>query len=218
MKEGKQPPKTTRRGTRVQQSLHQACVHQPLRVRVVSSSSCNSKGESQLTQGAEWTVEDYREHSIRSVTQGFYLPTFELVLQKVQPHSATVPSALDGAVSCPRNGAESGHQVPRDRRGWWCPQDRRSCASWEVRGQDRLPVGWSETSSAGRGSGGSLCQATCQGRSPELRLGSHFGSRRKKPLLPSFLLLLRLLSHFSCVRLCATPQTAAHQASFLPPV
>ena len=26
------------------------------------------------------------------------------------------------------------------------------------------------------------------------------------------LLLLLLLSHFSCVRLCATPQTAAHQA------
>ena len=25
------------------------------------------------------------------------------------------------------------------------------------------------------------------------------------------LLLLLLLSHFSCVRLCATPQTAAHQ-------
>ena len=27
-----------------------------------------------------------------------------------------------------------------------------------------------------------------------------------------YLLLLLLLSHFSCVRLCATPQTAAHQA------
>ena len=27
-----------------------------------------------------------------------------------------------------------------------------------------------------------------------------------------FTLLLLLLSHFSCVRLCATPQTAAHQA------
>ena len=27
------------------------------------------------------------------------------------------------------------------------------------------------------------------------------------------MLLLLLLSHFSCVRLCATPQTAAHQAS-----
>ena len=27
------------------------------------------------------------------------------------------------------------------------------------------------------------------------------------------LLLLLLLSHFSCVRLCATPQKAAHQAS-----
>ena len=30
--------------------------------------------------------------------------------------------------------------------------------------------------------------------------------------LNSMLLLLLLLSHFSCVRLCATPQTAAHQA------
>ena len=30
--------------------------------------------------------------------------------------------------------------------------------------------------------------------------------------LNSQLLLLLLLSHFSCVRLCATPQTAAHQA------
>ena len=193
----------------MQQNLHQACVHQPLRVRVVSSSSCNSKGESQLTQvlSGLWRITE--STALRSVIQGFHLPTFELVLQKVQPHSATVPSALDGAVSCPRNGAERGHQVPRDRRGWWCPQDRRSCASREVRGQDCLPVGWSETSSAGRGSGGSLCQATCQGRSPELRLGSHFGSRRKKPLPPSFLLLL-LLSHFSCVQLCATPQTAAH--------
>ena len=28
----------------------------------------------------------------------------------------------------------------------------------------------------------------------------------------SLLLLLLLLSHFSCVRLCATPETAAHQA------
>ena len=28
----------------------------------------------------------------------------------------------------------------------------------------------------------------------------------------SVLLLLLLLSHFSCVRLCATPQMAAHQA------
>ena len=30
--------------------------------------------------------------------------------------------------------------------------------------------------------------------------------------LKRFLLLLLLLSHFSCVRLCATPQMAAHQA------
>ena len=29
--------------------------------------------------------------------------------------------------------------------------------------------------------------------------------------LPSLLLLLLLLSRFSCVRLCATPKTAAHQ-------
>ena len=32
---------------------------------------------------------------------------------------------------------------------------------------------------------------------------------RKNPTKP--MLLLLLLSHFSCVRLCATPQTAAHQ-------
>ena len=31
-------------------------------------------------------------------------------------------------------------------------------------------------------------------------------------LWPSLLLLLLLLSHFSHVRLCATPETAAHQA------
>ena len=36
----------------------------------------------------------------------------------------------------------------------------------------------SETSPAGRGSGGSLCQVTCQGRSPELQLRSHFGSQK----------------------------------------
>ena len=35
----------------------------------------------------------------------------------------------------------------------------------------------------------------------------------KKVLIYGFLqLLLLLLSHFSCVRLCATPDTAAHQA------
>ena len=32
------------------------------------------------------------------------------------------------------------------------------------------------------------------------------------PLPPYFLLLLLLLSRFSCVRLCATPEMAAHQA------
>ena len=31
-------------------------------------------------------------------------------------------------------------------------------------------------------------------------------------LKPDMLLLLLLLSHFSCVRLCATPWTEAHQA------
>lgn len=124
--------------------------------------------------------------ALRSVTQGFYLHTFELVPQKAQPHSETVPSTLDGAVSCPRNGVESRHQVPRDGGGGWHPRDRRSYAAREVQGQDCLPC-QSETSPAGRGSGGSLCQVTCQGRSPELQLGSHFGSRRKKPLPPSFL-------------------------------
>ena len=125
--------------------------------------------------------------ALRSVTQGFYLHTFELVPQKAQPHSETVPSTLDGAVSCPRNGVESRHQVPREGRGWWHPRDRRSYAAREVQGQDRLPGCRSETSPAGRGSSGSLCQVTCQEQSPELQLGNHFGSRRKKPLPPSFL-------------------------------
>lgn len=60
--------------------------------------------------------------ALRSVTQGFYLHTFELVPQKAQPHSETVPSTLDGAVSCPRNGVESRHQVPRDGGGGGTPE------------------------------------------------------------------------------------------------
>ena len=42
--------------------------------------------------------------------------------------------------------------------------------------------------------------------SQQTRLKADCGSDYK------LLLLLLLLSHFSCVRLCATPQTAAHQA------
>ena len=34
----------------------------------------------------------------------------------------------------------------------------------------------------------------------------------ESPGRPGFFLLLLLLSHFSCVQLCATPQTSAHQA------
>ena len=34
----------------------------------------------------------------------------------------------------------------------------------------------------------------------------------RQPALGKFLLLLPLLSHFSHVRLCVTPKTAAHQA------
>ena len=41
------------------------------------------------------------------------------------------------------------------------------------------------------------------------------GIQGKKTQRP-FILLLLLLSHFSCVRLCATPQTAAHQAPLSP--
>ena len=65
--------------------------------------------------------------ALRSVTQGFYLHTFELVPQKAQPHSETVPSTLDGAVSCPRNGVESRHQVPRDGRGVAPPRQEELC-------------------------------------------------------------------------------------------
>ena len=39
-----------------------------------------------------------------------------------------------------------------------------------------------------------------------------FGQQRSEIFAPANLLLL-LLSHFSCVRLCATPWTAAHQTS-----
>ena len=40
----------------------------------------------------------------------------------------------------------------------------------------------------------------------------HFGFDPRNHWLLLLLLLLLLLSRFSCVRLCATPQTAAHQA------
>ena len=39
-----------------------------------------------------------------------------------------------------------------------------------------------------------------------------FSGSNRKMLNPCWLLLLLLLSHFSCIRLCATPETAAHQA------
>ena len=44
-----------------------------------------------------------------------------------------------------------------------------------------------------------------------LQLGQEIYMIRLKPLV-LLLLLLLLLSHFSRVRLCATPETAAHQA------
>ena len=44
-----------------------------------------------------------------------------------------------------------------------------------------------------------------------LQLGQEISMIRLKPLV-LLLLLLLLLSHFSRVRLCATPETAAHQA------
>ena len=46
-----------------------------------------------------------------------------------------------------------------------------------------------------------------------LRLDLYILLRTRERVTPSHqLLLLLLLSRFSCVRLCATPQTAAHQA------
>ena len=38
------------------------------------------------------------------------------------------------------------------------------------------------------------------------------GGKKRVGMVPTYLLLL-LLSHFSRIRLCATPQTAAHQVS-----
>ena len=54
---------------------------------------------------------------MRPVIQDFYLHTFELVPQKAQPHSETVLSTLDGAVSRPRDAAERGPRSEMDGGG-----------------------------------------------------------------------------------------------------
>ena len=62
-----------------------------------------------------------------------------------------------------------------------------------------------------KGSRGSLFMLLWKQQAPRY-VTLIIGHRKLLDSISPFLIVLLLLSHFSCVRLCATPQTAAHQA------
>ena len=78
---------------------------------------------------------------------------------------------------------------PRRRAGRWLPPCPKACREEASMGR----MGWQD-------------RGTCRA----VRGAEHNGPR-DSPAGPQLMLLL-LLSHFSHVRLCETPQTAAHQA------
>ena len=127
----------------------------------MSSRSCDSRGGRPSLTGCWLDCGELQSRAVRPVIQDFYLHTFELVPEKAQPHSETVPSTLDGAVSRPRDAAERGPRSERDGGGG--PPETGAAVPPGVRGQDCLPGGRSETGPAGGSSGGSLSQALLPG-------------------------------------------------------